>query len=241
MKNYHCFSAMKLCISLIIVVACFAVACKSDKVEPPPSNPTPPSTSWAFETTPVWVDEFDSGSTPNSNKWTYEVGSNGWGNSELEYYTNGENATLDNGILHIIAKHDFTLGGLYTSARMVTRGRGDWLYGRFEIRARLPKGIGTWPAIWMMPTESAYGPWPNSGEIDIMEHVGFDQNNIHFTIHNNNNTFNGAPPSEANIMINSATDSFHVYRCDWTPKGIRGFVDDQQYFEFTNNNAGYIY
>ena len=183
----------------------------------------------------------NSGAVPNPNKWSYDIGGDGWGNHELEYYTNGNNnnAILDSGFLHIVAKKESMNGMNYTSARMLTKGKAEWLYGRFEIRARVPRGRGTWPAIWLLPSENYYGGWPLSGEIDIMEHVGFDQNNIHFTVHNA--TFFGGNGKGASKVITTASDSFHVYRCDWTPQGIRGFIDGDQYFEYINNNGGSPY
>jgi beta-glucanase (GH16 family) len=199
-----------------------------------PPAPPPPVISWTFESTAVWSDEFNLNGVPDAAKWTFETGGNGWGNNELEYYTNGNNAIVDNGVLKIIAKKESVGGRNYTSSRMITKNKGDWTYGRFEIKARIPKGVGTWPAIWMLASNNVYGGWPNSGEIDIMEHVGFDLNKIHFTVHNK--TFNGGNGKGAEKMIPDATDSFHIYRCDWTPAGIRGFIDGEQYFEYPNNN-----
>lgn len=122
----------------------------------------------------VWSDEFDYEGAPDPEKWGYDVGGSGWGNHELQNYTEGENASVADGVLTIEARKE-TLGGMdYTSTRLVSRGKGDWLYGRIEVCAKLPSGRGTWPAIWMLPTDWAYGDWPASGEIDIMEHVGYD-------------------------------------------------------------------
>ncbi|MCX8074050.1 MAG: glycoside hydrolase family 16 protein, partial [Clostridia bacterium] len=112
----------------------------------------------------VWSDEFDYTGKPDSNKWGYDIGGGGWGNQELQYYTDRlENARVENGKLIIEARRENYGGREYTSARLVSRNKGDWLYGRFEIRAKLPGGRGTWPAIWMLPTDWVYGGWPNSG------------------------------------------------------------------------------
>src|SRR5205823_11891586 len=114
---------------------------------------------------------------PDSTKWSYDLGGSGWGNNEAEYYTKSlKNAHVDNGKLSIEAIKEYMGGKSYTSARLVTKKKGDWLYGRFEIRAKLPKGVGTWPAIWMLASEQNYGTqyWPDNGDIYIMEHVGFD-------------------------------------------------------------------
>lgn len=105
----------------------------------------------------VWADEFDKDGAPDPQKWSYATGGHGWGNNELEYYTAGENVFVRDGLLIIEARREPREGREYTSTRMLSKGKGDWLYGRFEARAKLPRGRGTWPAIWMMPTDSAYG------------------------------------------------------------------------------------
>lgn len=194
--------------------------------------------NWKFETAPVWEDNFDQ-PTVDLNKWVFETGGSGWGNNELEYYTSGTNSKTAGGNLVIEARKESSNGRDYTSSRMITHGKGDWLYGRFEVRAKLPKGRGTWPAIWTLSSESTYGNWPASGEIDIMEHVGYDQDNIHFSVHTQayNHVIN--TQRTANKIISGASDSFHVYRLDWTPFAVRGYIDGAQYFEFTNQNQGY--
>src|SRR5215203_2246485 len=132
----------------------------------------------------VWSDEFDKNGLPDSTKWNYDVGGDGWGNNELQYYTSKrkENARVDSGLLIIEARKEDMKGNKYTSARLVSKGKGDWTYGRFEIKARLPKGVGTWPAIWMLGSATPL-EWPDDGEIDIMEHVGFDPGVVHASIH----------------------------------------------------------
>jgi len=223
-------------ISFLLLPALLLMTCSKKSLSAgsnPTTNPAPSiPPSWNFESTPVWTDEFNTDGVPDAARWTFETGGNGWGNNELEYYTNGANAIIQNGVLKITAKKE-TLGGRnYTSTRMISKNKGDWQYGRFEIKARIPKGVGTWPAIWLLASDNVYGGWPNSGEIDIMEHVGFDLNKIHFTVHNK--TYNGGNGRGAERVIPTATDSFHVYRCDWSPAGIRGFVDGEQYFEYSN-------
>ena len=140
-------------------------------------------------------------------------------------------------ILKITAKKESFGGREYTSVRMITKNKADWLYGRLEIKAKLPKGRGTWPAIWMLPAESFYGVWTNSGEIDIMEHIVFDLKNVHFTLHAN--AFYGANGKGGNKIISSATDDFHIYRLDWTSYGIRGYFDNEKVFEYLNPGAGF--
>ena len=209
------------------------------QLPPPNNNPLPPQL-WKFEDAPIWMDEFDNGNKPDTAKWDYDIGGHGWGNGELQYYTEGENVTIENGFLSIIAKKEnHSSGRFYTSTRLVSRNKGDWLYGRIEIRARLPGGRGTWPAIWMLPTDMNYGGWPKSGEIDVMEHVGFDPNNVHFTIHTESYNHILGTQKGGNKIIPTALDSFHVYRADWTPYGLRGYFDDVKVFDFVNQGMGY--
>jgi beta-glucanase (GH16 family) len=194
---------------------------------------------WQFESTPIWQDEFNIGVSPDATKWTFETGGNGWGNNELQYYTSGVNSSISNGNLVITAKKETSQNKDYTSARMITKGKGDWLYGRFEIKAKLPKGRGTWPAIWMLSSDNAYGNWPSSGEIDIMEHVGYDVNNVHCSIHTSSFNHTRGTQKSTSKFIADAVDAFHIYRIDWTPFAVRGYIDGVAYFEFLNNNTGF--
>ena len=224
------------------LVTCFLFSCSSKNnsgnggtTPPPPPPPAPIVHEWIFENTASWTDEFNTDGAPDAAKWGYDIGGNGWGNNELQNYTNGLNDSISNGTLKIVAKKvDFS--NTYTSARMVTKNKADWLYGRIEVKAKLPKGRGTWPAIWMLPTDNAYGGWPNSGEIDIMEHVGYDLNNVHFTLHAQ--AFYGANGKGAGKYLGSVTDNFHIYRLDWAPYGIRGYFDNELIFEYLNNGSG---
>ncbi|MEL6867121.1 MAG: glycoside hydrolase family 16 protein, partial [Bacteroidota bacterium] len=142
----------------------------------------------------VWSDEFD-GTAIDESKWSYDLGDGcdisedlcGWGNNELEYYTDrSENSFIRDGKLVIEAKKEFPFyqgQHEYTSARMVTKNKGDWTYGRIDVRAKMPLGQGLWPAIWMLPTDNTYGIWPKSGEIDIMEYLGHEPERVFGTIH----------------------------------------------------------
>ncbi|MFC3560914.1 glycoside hydrolase family 16 protein [Pedobacter jamesrossensis] len=206
----------------------------------PPVTVTPVDKAWTFDTTPTWSDEFTNSGAPLASNWDYDTGGSGWGNNELEYYTNTtNNANVANGVLTITAKKESMGGMAYTSSRMVTRGKLDALYGRFEIKAKLPYGKGTWPAIWMLPTDRAYGDWPKSGEIDIMEHVGYDQDNVHFSTHTEAYNFKINTQKTITKKIEGASTTFHVYRVDWTPYAVRGYYDDVKVFEFTNEGTGY--
>lgn len=202
--------------------------------------PPPVDKNWQFESAPQWSDEFDYTGLPDAAKWGYDLGGSGWGNHELEYYTNDlSNAKVEGGNLVISAKKE-TVGGMnYSSARLASRNKGDFLYGRIEVRAKLPGGKGTWPAIWMLPTDWAYGNWPKSGEIDIMEHVGYDPGNVHFSIHTESYNHSIGTQKTSTLLIPTAITAFHKYRVDWTPYAVRGYFDDQLVFTFVNEGKGY--
>lgn len=188
----------------------------------------------------VWADEFDYEGKPDSRKWGYDTGGSGWGNNEEQYYTSKqENACVENGFLTIKAIKEQFQGSNYTSARLITKNKGDWKYGRFEIRAKLPRGRGTWPAIWMLPTDWEYGGWPSSGEIDIMEHVGYDMNNIHGTVHTSAYNHLKGTQKGGNKKLNEVADEFHVYSIEWGEKQIDFFIDGLKYFTFYKDNDDY--
>jgi beta-glucanase (GH16 family) len=196
--------------------------------------------NWSFEKAPSWTEEFNYNGLPSSQKWGYDLGNSGWGNNEQQNYTNSlANASVADGKLTILAIKEESNGMKYSSARLVTKNKLDVLYGRIEVKAMLPSGKGTWPAIWMLPTESKYGQWPKSGEIDIMEHVGYDQNTVHFTTHTEAYYFKINTQKTSTKVINTASTAFHKYRVDWTPFAISGFYDDHKIFEFINEKAGY--
>ena len=196
--------------------------------------------SLVFDTIPVFADEFNYTGLPDPNKWGYDIGGSGWGNNELQYYTNQlKNAFVANGKLTITAYKEEMEGRSYTSARLITKNKGDIKYGRIEVRAQLPAGLGTWPAIWMLPTDWVYGGWPSSGEIDIMEHVGYDQDVIHITTHSEKYYFKINTQKSATKKIENASTQYHLYRVDWTPEKITGYIDNE--LIFTNVNEGTDY
>lgn len=182
----------------------------------------------------VWSDEFDYTGLPDDTKWGYDVGGDGFGNEELQYYTESrdENAYVENGVLSIKAIKESYEGNEYTSARLVSLGQGDWLYGKVEIKAKLPTGRGIWPAIWMLPTQNTYGGWPNSGEIDIMEYVGYQPERLHFTIHTEayNHKINTQIGTHTDDIPN-AYDDFHVYSMEWYPDSLLIKTDGVTYFK----------
>ncbi len=180
----------------------------------------------------VWADEFD-GDEVDEDKWTFEINDYGGGNNELQYYIK-ENATISNGILTITGKREAYKTRAYTSSRMITKYKGDFTYGRFQIRAKNPLGRGSWPAIWMMPTRSTYGTWPNSGEIDIMEYVGYNPTKTHHTIHTRAFNHNIGTQKGKSFQIDSTTD-FVLYELIREPGKLTWLVDGYEVFNFSYN------
>lgn len=178
----------------------------------------------------IWSDEFNYTGLPDTTRWNYDLGGHGWGNNELQYYTNNlQNVRVENGTLIIEARKDSFENRAYTSSRIVSRHKGDWLYGRIEVRAKLPKGKGTWPAIWMLSTDWKYGDWPASGEIDIMEHVGYDPEVVHGTIHTEAYNHVKQTQKEGKVTVPGAQDDFHIYAVDWRENKMDFFVDNKLY------------
>jgi beta-glucanase (GH16 family) len=216
-------------------------SCKKEEVpveEPVVNQPIAPvgPKVYSFETTPAWSDEFDVNGLPNNQIWGYDVGGGGWGNNELQNYTANDldNARVENGKLIVTAIKESSGTRQYSSARLVTKGKRDMKYGRVEIKAKVPAGRGSWSALWMLASQTTYGTtfWPDQGEIDIMEHVGFDPAVVHASIHTNifNHILN--TQKTAKTTVPTFDSEFHVYRMDWTPDEIKAFVDDKEYFSF---------
>jgi beta-glucanase (GH16 family) len=192
----------------------------------------------------AWDDEFN-GTAIDTNHWTFETGNHGgWGNYELEFYTDRpENAYVSDGMLHIVARQESTNGCAYTSARMKSEGLFSQKYGRFEFRAKFPQGKGYWPALWLMPKDSAYGGWPECGEIDIVENKGdypaVVQGTIHYAGpdggHRQSTDFYTFAPG-------NGADKFHTYMLEWSTNSISWFVDNNLYESQTNwSTAGAPY
>ena len=189
----------------------------------------------------IWSDEFNYKGLPNDKKWGYDVGNGcpkncGWGNNELEYYTARDTATakVENGILKITASKKITEKNIYTSARIVSRNKANFKYGRMECRAKLPTTKGTWPAFWMLGSNIDSVNWPQCGEIDIMEHKGNDLNKIYGTLHYPKHF--GDHANGNTIMVNDVS-KFHVYAVEWNKKAISFFVDGKQYHQVENDKT----
>tara|TARA_R110002049_G_scaffold168670_4_gene335233 strand:- start:5540 stop:6391 length:852 start_codon:yes stop_codon:yes gene_type:complete len=186
-------------------------------------------------------DEFDTDGPPNSDIWNYNIGTgqNGWGNNELQYYTDRtENVTVQNGVLIITAKKEEFNGSSYTSARLLTKGKFEQTYGRFEARIRLPYGQGLWPAFWLLGDDSGGTEiWPQIGEIDIMEYVGDEPTRIFGTVHGPG--YSGAESiSKAYELENDRFDTgFHVFGIEWGPNYINYYVDDVLYNQITPDDV----
>jgi len=186
----------------------------------------------------IWSDEFE-GTELDLSKWSYQYGTgasdglSGWGNAELQYYTDRpDNIFVQDGKLHIVALEESFAGMDYTSARIRSINNGDWRYGRFEASIKLPEGQGIWPAFWMMPTDAVYGGWPASGEIDIMELVGHQPNVLHGTIHYGPpHTYSGGSYT---LPSGNFSDDFNTFAIEWENGEIRWYVNDIHYHTETN-------
>jgi len=245
-----------------LAIAVLASACGGGGTGSPPPATTPPPQSTGPGTPAIsetggipagyrvaWSDEFEVAGLPDAAKWMYDTGRNaaGWYNNELQYYANAraENSRVENGFLVITARQEdlSTLGvndwsgQRYSSARLITRGKGDWRYGFMEIRAKLPCGRGSWPAIWTLssPPEQR---WPDDGEIDIMEHVGFDLGVVHGTVHTGAYNHTRGNQRSNRITMTDVCTAFHRYQLNWTANRITVGVDDRAYFQYSNDNSG---
>jgi beta-glucanase (GH16 family) len=191
----------------------------------------------------VWADEFDTDGPPDPSKWHHDTAMNrtGWHNRELQYYAGpgGPNAVVQGGRLRITARHESPSqapdwgGQRYTSARLITRGHAAWTYGYFEVRAKLPCGRGTWPAIWMLGTG---GRWPEDGEIDLMEQVGREPERVFSTVHTAAGS--GGRVVSAGVRLPDACSAFHDYQLLWTPDALVFSIDGFEYLHYPRLDAG---
>lgn len=224
---------MKLLPILILFITC---------QEPKSSEKQPVVNEWDKEGWAlVWNDEFD-GPALNLEKWSYEIGGHGWGNNELQYYSDDDStAFIRDGKL--VLRADLVPQGTgsadnlryFSSARLRTSGKGDWRYGRIEVKAKLALGQGIWPAIWMLPTDWMYGGWPESGEIDIMEHVGYDPGRVHGSIHTGSYNHKINTQRGGSKLLDKISSKFYVYAIEWYEDRIDFLIDDAKYFSFQND------
>lgn len=195
----------------------------------------------------VWSEDFDYTGLPDESKWDYNVGGNGWGNNELQFYkrANPKNVWVSNGEMKItVLKEDttYTSNGVqktnpFSSTRLVTKGKAGWKYGRLEARMKLPRGTGMWPAFWMMPVSNTYGGWPKSGEIDIVENYAVNPTVMWGSAHMAANY--GATSKTAATLAENPNDSFHIYSLDWRPDTLTVSVDGRAYFQYANPHTGW--
>lgn len=205
----------------------------------------------------VWSDEFDNDGAPHSDQWSIDVWPPKKVNDEDQAYTPREkNLRVRDGMLIIEAHKEDYEGASYTSGRVHTQGKGDFLYGRIEVRAKLPQGKGVWPAIWMLPSDpfnyattceqgedwqgsDSCDAWPNSGEIDIMENVGYDVNRIHASVHNQAYYWVKWEQRKGQVIVDNSTAPFRTYSIEWSPEDIRILVDSHLYFAYVNEKTGW--
>lgn len=190
----------------------------------------------------VWEDDF-SGNSLDLTKWSYQIGGEGWGNNELQYYTAGDNITVSNGILKISAQEDIANDypdNDYTSSRIRSRFQGDWRYGKMEARLRMPQGQGLWPAFWMMPSYSVYGGWPSSGEIDIMEYLGHNTNTTYGTCHYGNSPSDkGSSGASTSLSSGTFSADFHLFAIEWEEDEIRWYLDGTQFHSINSSHPDF--
>jgi len=218
-----------------LLVAAVVFACNQ---KPAASNKATdaPSEKWQQ----VWNDEFDYTGLPDSTKWDYDVGGHGWGNHERQYYTKADthNVRVHDGSLFITAHKEKRDSNTWTSARLITKKKGDWRYGKILVRAKLPDGKGMWPAIWMLPTDWEYGGWPASGEIDIMENVGYMPDSVFCSVHTQSFNHSIHTQKTKGISLPDNRTQFHEYGIEWNAKEIIFLTDGKPVFSFQNTGKG---
>lgn len=194
----------------------------------------------ARSTNLVWEDNFTTDGAPDTNLWGYDLGDGseqgipGWGNEELQYYTNRpENASIQNGVLLITAREESFEGSQYTSARLSTKDLFEQRYGRFEARIRLPFGQGIWPAFWMLGADIDENPWPGAGEIDIMEYRGQEPTVLIGSVHGPGYNGGNAISKEYTLENDRFDTGFHIFGIEWGPDFVNFYVDDVLYNQIT--------
>ncbi|RKS55557.1 glycosyl hydrolase family 16 [Gillisia mitskevichiae] len=181
----------------------------------------------------LWESDYQNATSLDTNTWNFEIGNNnGWGNDEKQYYTDSNTSIIDGNLL-ITAKRESESGFDYTSSRITTQDKFEFTYGRIEARAKLPAGAGTWPAIWLLGSNFNEVGWPETGEIDIMEHTGNSQNTIHGALHYPERS--GANADTGATVIENASTEFHIYTVEWSAERIWFLVDGEVFHMYENN------
>ena len=216
--------------SIFLIIICYLVICQVSWAKKPFSKL-------------VFNDEFSGQGLPTDSLWGYEEGFAR--NGEMQYYSvkRAENCYRKDGFLHIVILNDSALIGgkirLVTSASIITKGKKSWKYCKVEVRAKLPACLGTWPAIWMMPENDKYGEWPKSGEIDIMENVGYDAGKVHYAIHSDKYNHTKDNQKRFTVDCSTAFTDFHVYGLEWTKKEIKWFLDGKLQYAISKVENGW--
>lgn len=234
-KILYCYNKRRfnkiMIVSITTLITLLFLNCSSDENNTITStDPTDSIPGWEL----IWNDEF-TGTNIDLTKWEHEVNGQGGGNNELQYYTDRElNSLVDDGKLVIRALKETYTGPdgtrEYTSARLRTKNKGDWKYGRFEIRAKLPLGQGLWPAIWMLPTDWFYGGWAASGEIDMMELLGQDPQKVYGTLHYGGEWPNNVQSGDSyKLSTGSFSSAYHIFTIEWEENEFRWYVDSILY------------
>ena len=221
---------IKILLLLMMIIPFTFASCSKDEAGTTPTDSIPEIKGYTL----VWNDEFSTASVDLS-KWSYEVNGDGGGNNELQYYTAlPTNSYIEGGALVIQANKESYKNKEYTSARMRTLNKGDWTYGRFDIRAKLPYGQGLWPAIWMLPSDWEYGGWPASGEIDIMELLGQQPYKVYGTIHYGTSSNHQSSGGNYSLPSGTFSQDYHLFTLEWDSTGMRWYVDGAFYHSETH-------
>ena len=225
-----------LFVCLVLGACAVTTPAPTSTPQPTPSPAPSPTPEWeraGWEL--VWQDEFE-GTELNRENWTFDIGGNGWGNQEWEFYSDRpENVRVEEDMLVIEArKEEASFSGRpYSSARLKTEGLHTWKYGRIEARLKLPYGQGIWPAFWMLGENLAQKGWPGAGEIDIMEFIGKEPDHIYVTVHSPGYSGGAGVGSSLTVPEPSLRNDFHVYAIEWEEDEIRWYFDDQEHFKIT--------
>ncbi|WP_299520420.1 glycoside hydrolase family 16 protein [Winogradskyella sp.] len=229
-KKYKSIKLNKACIALsLIIIIGINTSCDLDETQ-----------EVATLTNIVMQDEFNVDGAPNPSMWTYDIGDGsdqgipGWGNEELQYYTDRpENVVVENGMLVITAREESFENSSYTSARITTQNLFEQQYGRFEARIRLPLGKGLWPAFWLLGNDCDQNPWPNCGEIDIMEYLGDEPTVVFGSVHGPGYNGGDSVSKDYELENNRFDTEFHIFGIEWSPNRINYYVDDVLYQSLT--------